>query len=76
MRLREVIRARSCGASLAVSRTVNLIHRAWRRHLRDRRGGGWVVHGAEWPGVGPGAVGPSLALVSWKEGQACLSSVC
>lgn len=71
MRLREVIRARSCGALLAVSRTVNLIHRAWRRHLRDRRGGGWVVHGAEWPGVGP-----SLALVSWKEGQACLSSVC
>lgn len=47
MQLREVIRARSCGASLAVSRTVNLIHRAQRRHLRDCRGGGWVACGAE-----------------------------
>lgn len=67
MQLREVSRARSCGASLAVSRTGNLIHRAQRRHLRDCWGGGWVVRGAE-SGLG-WALGLGALLWHWCLGR-------
>lgn len=72
MQLRGVSQDGSCRSWLAMSRTVDLIHRAKRTCLRGYQRGGWLVPwcGA-WLGAGHGCGSFSGVGVSWEEVQGC-----